>query len=79
MKCQLEAYKNEMTMMKQEQVDAKSMEEKDKQIRIFQQTLRGMQQVRARASLYTTHCFSSHEIYSYQLTMATLVGFGTRY
>ena len=43
LKCQLEAYKNEVDLVKQEQKNA--MDEKDKQLRTLQQALQGMQQV----------------------------------
>ena len=44
LKCQLEAYKNEVDLVKQEHKNA--MEDKDKQIKALQQALQGMQQVR---------------------------------
>ena len=49
LKCQLEAYKNEVSLLKQEHTDEKAADgQKDKQIKFFQQTLQGMQQVRSR-------------------------------
>lgn len=43
LKCQIEAYKNEMEMMKAEKVNGLS--EKDSQLKILQQAMQGMQQV----------------------------------
>ena len=52
LKCQLEAYKNEVAILKQQNQDENTDElrqnetqKKDEQIRILQQTLKGMQQV----------------------------------
>ena len=52
LKCQLEAYKNEVAILKQQNQDENTEElrqnethKKDEQIRILQQTLKGMQQV----------------------------------
>ncbi|XP_067669821.1 ecto-NOX disulfide-thiol exchanger 2-like isoform X2 [Haliotis asinina] len=42
LKCQMEAYKNEVDLVKQESLN--SLEEKDKQIRALQNALQGMQQ-----------------------------------
>lgn len=43
LKCQIEAYKNELEMMKAEKVNGLS--EKDSQLKILQQAMQGMQQV----------------------------------
>lgn len=43
LKCQLEAYKNEVSLYKHG--DEKERADKDKQIQMYKQTLRGMQQV----------------------------------
>ena len=43
LKCQLEAYKNEVDMNKQE--STVEMDRKNKQITMLQQTLKGMQEV----------------------------------
>ena len=45
---QLEAYKNEVDLLKAE--TSSSGEEKDKQLKLLQQTLQGMQQVRGGGS-----------------------------
>lgn len=45
LKCQVEAYKNEINIAKQESLN--SLEMKDKQIKAFQLALQGMQQVSA--------------------------------
>lgn len=45
LKCQLEAYKNEINIAKQESLN--SLEMKDKQIKALQLALQGMQQVSA--------------------------------
>lgn len=42
LKCQIEAYKNELEMMKAEKVNGLS--EKDSQLKILQQAMQGMQQ-----------------------------------
>ena len=43
LKCQIEAYKNELEMLKAEKVHGIS--EKDSQLKILQQAMQGMQQV----------------------------------
>lgn len=43
LKCQIEAYKNELEMVKAEKVHGIS--EKDSQLKILQQAMQGMQQV----------------------------------
>ena len=45
LKCQLEAYKNEVELLKHEH--RYSIDEKDKQMKSLQQALQGMQQVRS--------------------------------
>lgn len=56
LKCQIEAYKNELEMMKAEKVNGLS--EKDSQLKILQQAMQGMQQVggtRSGGTLYNGH------------------------
>ncbi len=47
LRCQLEAYKNEVDLLKQENVN--SLENKDRQLKGLQQALQGMQKVRDRS------------------------------
>lgn len=50
LKCQIEAYKNEMEMMKAEKVNGLS--EKDSQLKILQQAMQGMQQVGGHSGVH---------------------------
>ena len=52
LKCQLEAYKNEVDMNKQE--STVEMDRKNKQITMLQQTLKGMQEVFTYVALFLT-------------------------
>jgi D-mannonate dehydratase len=50
LRCQLEAYKNEVDLVRS---DLKTeLEQKEKQLKMLQQTLQGMQQVGLEATVY---------------------------
>jgi hypothetical protein len=52
LKCQIEAYKNELEMLKAEKVTG--ITEKDSQLKILQQAMQGMQQVQIILLCYIT-------------------------
>lgn len=53
LRCQLEAYKNEVDLVRS---DLKTeLEQKEKQLKMLQQTLQGMQQVGLEGTVYNIH------------------------
>jgi hypothetical protein len=63
LRCQLEAYKNEVDLVRS---DLKAeLEQKEKQLKMLQQTLQGMQQVGLGNSLLIAYCSACFNLFAY--------------